>query len=348
MSNQTKVLVTGAGGFIGHHLVTFLKAQGYWVRGVDIKLPEYSTPDADEFELLDLRRWENCLKATKGVDEVYALAADMGGMGFISAHHAQILHNNSLINIHTLDAARANGVKRYLYTSSACIYPEFKQTEANVTPLKEDDAYPAQPQDAYGWEKLIAERLCTHYREDYGIETRIVRFHNIFGPLGTWDGGREKAPAAMCRKIAIAKLSARPEIEIWGDGEQTRSFCYIDDCVEGLYKLMKSDFTEPLNLGQDRMVTINQLADMVGEVASYPVGKKHISGPEGVRGRNSDNTLLRSVLGWEPSISLEEGLARTYSWIEDQVRAQVISQATLAEASVLAPAPLPSSSSAHN
>src|SRR6266498_5424659 len=256
MSKQTKVLVTGAGGFIGHHLVTYLRNLGYWVRGVDIKAPEYSSIDADEFELLDLRRWENCLRATSGVDEVYALAADMGGMGFISSHHAEILHNNSLINIHTLDAARQNGVSRYLYTSSACVYPEYLQEKTDVTPLKEEDAYPAQPQDAYGWEKLIAERLCTHYREDYGLETRIVRFHNIFGPHGTWEGGREKAPAAMCRKIALAKLTNNAVIEIWGDGEQTRSFCYIDDCVEGIYKLMRSDFHEPLNLGQDRMVTI--------------------------------------------------------------------------------------------
>ncbi len=336
MSNQNKILVTGAGGFIGHHLVSFLKRKGYWVRGVDLKLPEFCSTDADEFELLDLRRWENCLRATAGMDHVYALAADMGGMGFISAHHAQILHNNSLINIHTLEAARENGVKRYLYTSSACIYPEFKQTKTDVAPLKENDAYPAQPQDAYGWEKLIAERLCTHYREDYGIETRIVRFHNIFGPLGTWDGGREKAPAAMCRKIALSKLLGKGEIEIWGDGQQTRSFCYIDDCVEGLYKLMQSDFNRPLNLGQDRMVTIDQLADMVAEIADYPVAKRHVSGPEGVRGRNSDNTLLRRVLGWEPSISLEKGLARTYPWIEEQVHAQLHSRALASSAELAA------------
>lgn len=320
---MTKVLVTGAGGFIGHHLVTFLKKKGYWVRGVDIKYPEFAPTDADEFELLDLRRWDNCLIATRGVDEVYALAADMGGMGFISSNHAQILRNNLLINTHTLEAARVNGVKRYLFTSSACVYPEYRQMEANVTPLKEEDAYPAQPQDAYGWEKLITERLCLHYREEFGLETRIVRFHNIFGPLGTWQGGREKAPAALCRKIAVAKLTGNPEIEIWGDGEQTRSFCYIDDCVKGLYLLMQSDYHEPLNLGQDRMVTINQLADMIAEIADIRIVKKHVPGPQGVRGRNSDNSRLRQVLGWEPEVPLEEGLARTYKWIEEQVRSKL-------------------------
>ena len=324
--SQIKVLVTGAGGFIGHHLVTFLRERGYWVRGVDIKLPEFRQSDADEFELLDLRRWDNCLQATRGVDQVYALAADMGGMGFISKYHAQILHNNILINTHTLDAARVNGVQRYFYTSSACVYPEYLQTEANVVPLKEEDAYPAQPQDAYGWEKLITEHLCQHYREEYNIETRVVRFHNIFGPHGTWDGGREKAPAALCRKIAVAKLTGNPEIEIWGDGEQTRSFCYIDDCLTGIYKLMQSDHFEPLNLGQDRMVTINELADIIAGAAGMEVVKKHVPGPQGVRGRNSDNTRLKQVLGWEPEISLEEGLATTYAWIEEQVRQKLAAE----------------------
>ncbi|HEV7645290.1 MAG TPA: NAD-dependent epimerase/dehydratase family protein [Pyrinomonadaceae bacterium] len=320
MTEKMKVLVTGAGGFIGSHLVTFLRQKGFWVRGVDIKEPEFSPIDADEFLLLDLRRWENCLKATEGIDEVYALAADMGGMGFISAHHAQILYNNSLINLHTLEAARENGVSKYLYTSSACIYPEYLQEETNVQPLKEEDAYPAQPQDAYGWEKLVSEILCHHYRNDYGLETRTVRFHNIFGEKGTWEGGREKAPAALCRKIANAKLSGEHSIDIWGDGEQTRSFCYIEDCVEGLYRLMRSDFHEPLNLGQDRMVTINELADIIARIAGIEIQKQHIDGPQGVRGRNSDNTKLREVLGWEPQVSLEKGLEVTYRWIEEQVR----------------------------
>ena len=319
--STVKVLVTGAGGFIGHHLTSFLKQRGYWVRGVDIKRPEFADVNADEFQLLDLRRWENCLEATKGMDEVYALAADMGGMGFISSNHSQILLNNSLINLHTLEAASTNGVRRYLYTSSACVYPECLQDEADVAPLKEEDVYPAQPQDAYGWEKLIAERLCLHYGEEKGIETRIVRFHNIFGPLGTWDGGREKVPAAMCRKMALAKLSGDHEIEIWGDGEQTRSFCYIDDCLTGIYRLMRSGHAEPLNLGQDRLLTINHLADMVAEAADIRITKKHIPGPQGVRGRNSDNSRLRKVLGWEPEISLEDGIARTYAWVESQVRA---------------------------
>jgi nucleoside-diphosphate-sugar epimerase len=319
MSKTTKALVTGAGGFIGHHLVSHLKEQGYWVRGVDLKHPEYAPTTADEFKLADLRREEACSEATESIDEVYALAADMGGMGFISSHHAQILHNNSLINIQTLEAARRNGVKRYLYTSSACVYPEFLQEDADVAPLKEEDAYPAQPQDAYGWEKLIAERLCMHYAQDYGMETRVVRFHNIFGPLGTWDGGREKAPAAMCRKIATAKLTGESRIEIWGDGEQTRSFCYIDDCVTGIYRLMRSDYAEPLNLGQDRLISINQLASMIASIAGVRIEPVHVEGPQGVRGRNSDNTRLREVLGWEPQVTLEEGLARTYAWIESQV-----------------------------
>jgi GDP-D-mannose 3', 5'-epimerase len=313
-----RVCVTGAGGFIGHHLVTLLKQRGYWVRGVDLKYPEYTEVDADEFELLDLRRWDSALQATRAVDQVYALAADMGGMGYISTHHAEILRNNSLINLHTLDAARINGVQRYLYSSSACIYPEYRQTEADVVPLKESDAYPAQPQDAYGWEKLFTELLCSYYADEYPTQTRIVRFHNIYGPLGTYDGGREKAPAAICRKVAFAEDGG--SIEIWGDGAQTRSFCYIDDCVEGIYRIMQSDFAEPLNLGTDEMVSIDQLAHLVAEVAGKrDIGLKHVPGPQGVRGRNSDNSLLRQVLGWEPTTSLRDGLLPTYQWIEKRL-----------------------------
>ena len=316
--NHPSVLVTGAGGFIGHHLVTSLRRRGYWVRGVDINLPEYTAVDANEFEVRDLRRPDECLLATRGIDQVYALAADMGGMGFISANHATILRNNALININTLEAARMNGASRYLFSSSACVYPTYLQTETSVTPLREENVYPADPQDAYGWEKLLAERLCLYYTGEFGLETRIVRFHNIYGPYGTYDGGREKAPAALCRKVAAAEPGG--EIEIWGDGGQTRSFCYVDDCVEGIYRLMQSECREPLNLGSEEMVTIDELARLVIAVSGKRgIRLRHVDGPQGVRGRNSDNRLLRELLGWEPSVTLRDGLESTYRWIEEQV-----------------------------
>ena len=286
---------------------------------MDVTRPDYSLSEADEYEILDLRRWENCLQATREVEEVYALASDMGGMGFISTHSADLLHNNLLINTHTLEAARLNGAKRYLLTSSACVYPEQRQADADAAPLREEEAYPAQPQDAYGWEKLVAERLCTHYQEEYGLETRIARLHNIFGPYATWRGGREKAPAALCRKIATAKATGNLEVEIWGDGDQSRSFCYIDDCITGLHRLMRSEVREPLNIGQDRRVTINELADLIAAIARIQITKRYVDGPEGVRSRNSDNSRVRQVLGWEPEVSLEAGLESTYRWIEQRV-----------------------------
>jgi nucleoside-diphosphate-sugar epimerase len=309
-----QVLVTGAGGFIGHHLVSALVERGCRVRGVDIKPPEYEGSKAHEFELLDLRRWDNCLLATRGVDEVYNLAANMGGIGFIHAHKAEIMHDNVLINMHMLEAARLNGVERYLYTSSACVYPGYRQDLPDVTALKEEDAYPADPEDGYGWEKLFSERQCRHYWEDYQLETRVVRFHNIYGPLGTYEGGREKSPAAICRKVALAEDGG--EIEVWGDGLQTRSYCYIEDCIEGICRLMRSTHREPLNVGSDRLVTINELVEIVATIAGKGIRRRHdLSKPQGVRGRNSDNSRLREVLKWEPETTLEKGLEATYRWI---------------------------------
>src|SRR6202158_6311810 len=261
MDKQKRVLVTGAGAFMWHHLLKRLKSDGHWVRGVDIKYPEYEGSASDDFEILDLRKAENCLLATRGrIDEVYNLAADMGGIGYITAYLSDISRNNILINAHMLEASRQNGVQRLLYSSSACVYNQAKQQDAAVTPLREEDAYPADPEPGYGWEKLFAEELCRYFRHDYGFETRIVRFHNVYGPLGTYDGGKEKAPAAVSRKVAMAKNGG--EIEVWGDGKQTRSFMHVDDCVEGMLRLMASDFSDALNLGTDRLVTVDELIDI--------------------------------------------------------------------------------------
>jgi len=313
-----RALVAGAGGFIGHHLVNYLVSKGYWVRGVDMKLPEYESSAADEFELLDLRRLDNCLMATRQVDEVYHLAADMGGIGYINFHHADSAANNVLISTHLLESSRLNGVKRFFFASSACVYPQDLQSGADVTPLREEDAHPYDPDEGYGWEKLFTEKLCQYYASDYGLETHVARFHNVYGPLGTYDGGREKAPAAICRKVALAPHGG--DIEVWGDGEQTRSFMHINDCVDGVFRLVASEHGGPLNLGTSRLITINGLVDLVSEIAGKKLVKRHnMDGPQGVRGRNSDNARVYKALGWEPLVSLEEGIAASYYWIENEL-----------------------------
>ena len=316
-----KALVNGAGGFIGSHLVRRLRSEGFWVRGVDLKRPEFRESAAHEFVVGDLRDYAIASAALEGVDDVYQLAADMGGAGYIftGEHDACVMHNSASINLNTVEAGRKAGVKRFFYSSSACIYPEYNQKDPDNPICSEESAYPAAPDSEYGWEKLFSERLYLAYARNYGIEVHVARFHNIFGPEGTWTGGREKAPAAICRKVAEA--SDGGEMEIWGDGQQTRSFLYIDECVEGTRRLMESNFQGPVNIGSEEMVTINDLARMAMQIAGKQLRIRHIPGPLGVRGRNSDNHLIARELGWAPAQPLVDGLTKTYRWIEAQVKA---------------------------
>ena len=316
-----KALVCGAGGFIGSHLVKRLKQEGVWVRGVDLKYPEFSETQADDFVIGDLREQQLCRSVIDcRFEEVYQFAADMGGAGFIftGANDAHIMHNSATINLNILEACQKRNIKRIFYSSSACIYPEYNQLDPDNPNCAEDSAYPAAPDSEYGWEKLFCERLYLAYHRNFGMQVRIARYHNIFGPEGTWTGGREKAPAAMCRKVAEEVDSGR--MEMWGDGKQTRSFLYIDECLDGTIRLMRSDWTGPVNIGSDEMVTINQLAEMAMQIAGKNLLIDHIPGPLGVRGRNSDNTLILKKLGWRPKLSLRAGMESTYRWINEQVR----------------------------
>jgi GDP-D-mannose 3',5'-epimerase len=318
---QKQALVLGAGGFIGSHLVKRLKAEGFWVRGVDLKFPEFAETEADDFVIGDLREQSICREVIdRRFDEVYQLAADMGGAGYIftGQHDADIMHNSATINLNVVDLCHKRNIKRVFYSSSACMYPAYNQEDPDNPNCAEDSAYPAAPDSEYGWEKLFSERLYLAYNRNFGMQCRVARFHNIFGPEGTWTGGKEKAPAAICRKVASAVQGG--EIEIWGDGTQTRSFLFIDECVEGILRLTRSDFEGPVNIGSDEMVSINQLVDMVTEIAGKPLKKHHIDGPLGVRGRNSDNRLIEEKLGWRPNQPLAEGLKQTYAWVERQVR----------------------------
>ena len=318
------ILVAGAGGFIGGQLVRDLERQDFDVRAVDQKPVKdwYYESSTAENLVLDLKEIESCRISTRGATQVYNLAADMGGMGFIE-HNKALCMLSVLINTHLLMAAQESGVARYFFSSSACVYPDYRQSETSIQGLREADAYPAAAEDGYGWEKLFSERMCRHFAEDFGLITRVARYHNVYGPYGTWDGGREKAPAAICRKVAVALIAGSNTIEIWGDGKQTRSFIYIDDCLEGTQLLMKSNFSSPLNIGSDEMVSINQLVDIVESIAGVRLERSYkVDAPTGVRGRNSDNTLIRETLGWEPSISLRTGMEETYRWIYDQVKAR--------------------------
>jgi nucleoside-diphosphate-sugar epimerase len=317
-----KIVVCGGGGFIGGHLIADLRRKGEKnIRSVDIKpMSEWYQvfPDVENLQL-DLQRRDACDRSLQGAEDVYNLAADMGGMGFIENNKALCMLS-VLINTHLLMAAKEAGVKRFFYSSSACVYNADKQRDPNVTALKEADAYPAMPEDGYGWEKLFSERMCRHFREDFGITTRVARFHNVYGPLGTWDGGREKAPAAVCRKVIAAKLSGKHEIEIWGDGKQTRSFMYIDDCLKGVEAILASNIIEPINLGSSELVSINQLVDIVEDIAGIKLKRSYnLKAPKGVNGRNSDNTLIKKYLGWEPCVRLRDGMEKTYRWIYDQM-----------------------------
>jgi nucleoside-diphosphate-sugar epimerase len=323
-SARGTVLVAGAGGFIGGHLAKTLSERGLKVRGADVKpLDEwYQIPEGVEARQLDLSLLADAQEAVKGIDTVYMLAADMGGMGFIETHKADCMLS-VLISTHMLQAARDAGVGRYFYSSSACVYAADKQVDADVTALKEEDAYPAMPEDGYGWEKLFSERMARHFLEDFGLRTRVARYHNVYGPIGSFEGGREKAPAALSRKIAEAVLSGQHEIEIWGDGEQTRSFMYVDDCVEGTMRVTAGDSAVPVNVGSSELVSINQMVSIIEQIAGITVHRNYkLDAPLGVRGRNSDNTLIQEIYGWEPSIRLADGLERTYRWIYDQLAAR--------------------------